>query len=690
MPFPHEPAVFRFGGGLNLVDAPDMLVERGQTRQAENWRLSGRGWVSTRKAALQVAAISSWRVIAVFPFNQQSGVGAVLLLWNGSSSVRLATVNGSGGSLTVVATLPGYESGVTTAPEFVGAVLGRMLFMCDTARQRGLVIYDPNHVLGGQERQSAFLSGSQEPVFGQVLVGATSGATGVYMGGQTDAGSWGGGNASGFIRIAVTGATGTFQSGEDINIQGGASNVLTLNGTFGSLSFSLFQPRFDFNNDSVFAVAKPSLIVEHANHLWMFGYGDEAAPDRGELARFSYLGLSNDFQGAGDAGDASPRPGSLNLFDTDDFAPVGRLGTRVISAGSAPGRLGIALENGFGVVYGTGRDNWQYDFPIDTERGSVAARSMIEGDGVLWWYSPLGIARYRGGGQVEDLSRPADPLTEDIDFNSLFAVHYPQENQVRWYYRRRGDTVAGADRWLGFNYLENGYEHDELGYRAFCAGWLLPSGAEAPAAAPSGLTHEAITRTSARAVWTAGDTAPGVLTRVYRAPNVGGSPGTFIQVAELGPGAREFPHVGLIQNTSYWTKVEHFRNNQVSSSVQAIFTTANAPTVPTPVNLQVTDSPVLWDQSWTNSILITFDIGGLYPRALRHRLERRISGGAWSEITDMPAGRNWWREYEVTVGVLYEYRVRAFDETEATFSSYSSIVGVTPAGNPYPGWPEGL
>lgn len=684
--FPKE---FRFGGGLNLVDAPDAIGFTQETRIAENFRLTGQGWVGTRKAALELADISGWTAVAIFPYNLSSGVGGVLLEWDGSARVRLATVDGSGGSHTVIATLPGYESGVSTFPEIVGAVLGRVLFMCDTARQYGLVVYDPNNVLNGREYQSAFNSGSEEPSFGDTIVGAASGATGIVMGIELQAGSWGGGDASGYIRIAEAGKTGTFQAGENIDIQGGTANALTLNGAFGLLQFGLFQPRFDFDSDLAYAIAKPRVVVEHENHLWMFGYGDESEPDRGELARFSYLGIIDDAQGSGDAGAGSPRPGSTSLFDIDDVAPVAPKGSTVVCAASAPGRLSIGTEgpHRFSVIYGTGRDTWRRD-QLDNERGGVATRAMVEADGIVYNWSPLGPCFYAGGGQLLDISRKVDPRTEDIDLASLFGVHFPQDNQVRWYHRRRSDTIAGADRWIGYNYLERGWEEDVLGYRVFCAGWLLPAGTEGPAAGPSGLTHEAITAASARALWTPGDTAPGVVTRVYRAPDVGGSPGTYTRVAELGPGAKEFTHVGLDASTKYWTKVEHFRNGQVSAAASTFFTTLAITVVPPPLNVlaRAIQLPAEDGGDWMFSVLVSWDPGGVTAGTLRYTAERRIDGGAWSEIVSAEDVLFGW-DNGVTLGSLYEYRVKAIDAQDNE-SAYSSIASVTPQGLPYIGWPD--
>ena len=73
----------------------------------------------------------------------------------------------------------------------------------------------------------AFTSGSSEPDVRDVIEGATSGATATVAYIDLVSGTWGGGNAAGFIILAKE--SGTFQA-EDINISGGATNVLTCSG----------------------------------------------------------------------------------------------------------------------------------------------------------------------------------------------------------------------------------------------------------------------------------------------------------------------------------------------------------------------------------------------------------------------------------------------------------------------------
>jgi len=71
-----------------------------------------------------------------------------------------------------------------------------------------------------------FDSGSEEPKIGDTLVGATSAAEGVVSKIVLTTGAWGDGDAEGWIEFSFV--TGTFEDNENVNIDGGSSNVLTV------------------------------------------------------------------------------------------------------------------------------------------------------------------------------------------------------------------------------------------------------------------------------------------------------------------------------------------------------------------------------------------------------------------------------------------------------------------------------
>lgn len=75
----------------------------------------------------------------------------------------------------------------------------------------------------------AFTSGSEEPANGDTIDGATSAASGTFMFAVVTSGTWGGGDAAGFIFMKSL--SGAFQA-ENLNINGGTANVMTIGADF--------------------------------------------------------------------------------------------------------------------------------------------------------------------------------------------------------------------------------------------------------------------------------------------------------------------------------------------------------------------------------------------------------------------------------------------------------------------------
>lgn len=76
---------------------------------------------------------------------------------------------------------------------------------------------------------AAFSSGSTEPTAGQTLVGATSGAKARFLEVSVTSGSWFTSDAAGIIYLAANTGTAPWNTGgENVNIEGGATNILTL------------------------------------------------------------------------------------------------------------------------------------------------------------------------------------------------------------------------------------------------------------------------------------------------------------------------------------------------------------------------------------------------------------------------------------------------------------------------------
>jgi len=95
-----------------------------------------------------------------------------------------------------------------------------------TAEKKGILL--TNCKAGFKLKEMIYFdSGSEEPSIDDTLVGATSSAEGVVSRIIVTAGTWGGGDAEGEIEFSSV--TGTFQDNENVNIDGGSSNVMTVN-----------------------------------------------------------------------------------------------------------------------------------------------------------------------------------------------------------------------------------------------------------------------------------------------------------------------------------------------------------------------------------------------------------------------------------------------------------------------------
>ena len=138
----------RFGGGLNVVDSPEVL-QPDEAQVLEGWRLTGRGRITTKKAARTLATVTG-DIIGVYAFDAFAGTAAVILTWDDVGDVvKLYRANGSG-AVTFVGNLAGWTT-VAARPIVYAATLARCLFIVDQGKSYGLTVYDPNHALQGSD-----------------------------------------------------------------------------------------------------------------------------------------------------------------------------------------------------------------------------------------------------------------------------------------------------------------------------------------------------------------------------------------------------------------------------------------------------------------------------------------------------------------------------------------------------------
>lgn len=436
----------------------------------------------------------------------------------------------------------------------------------------------------------------------------------------------------------------------------------------------LFQPTFDFDDEgTVWAAAKPDIVIEHENHLWMFGYGDESDPDRGDVGRFSYLGLNSTGQlDLGDAGTGGAT-GSTDLFDLADAVPLCAKGIAVTGASNATGRLLVFTTNSAAVVYGSDRASWQKE-TLSNERGCVNPLALASLAGVDYWMSALGPCRYRGGGTIEVMEAPISGDIEEIDMETVFAVAFPEQYHVRWYYRLTSDTVDGADRCLTWDARTGAFLRDTVGQRVFCGGYLRPASLVGPAGAATGLDHDNISITTARAFWTPGDTGGGTVQYVYRKEGAG----AYVLQATYDGSVSEHVHSGLGASTTYTTRIDTVRNGQSPSSGEPVedpFTTAAAPSAPV---ITAYDTPIEDEGQYAANVNIVAS-----NRLGTGTLERKLTSqgaGSWAVIKVLGENVASYLDSDVVVGTSYDYRMK--NTQEGVDSAWSNVETVTPTDDP--------
>lgn len=149
------PLPTRYGGGLNLTDAPDQLASD-EARVLDGWRLSGIGHVTTRRAARKLDDTFTGDPLGVWTFGGSTGVGGILLTYvSAAQKVRLYTLKPNGKVKAYIGTLAtagaagtGWDGAVATKPVVHACEIGRVFFIVDEGQTYGLTVYDPNGVLG--------------------------------------------------------------------------------------------------------------------------------------------------------------------------------------------------------------------------------------------------------------------------------------------------------------------------------------------------------------------------------------------------------------------------------------------------------------------------------------------------------------------------------------------------------------
>lgn len=598
----HDIYPLQFGRGINLASAPEAMGD-GQCRVLENFRTLGDGRITTRKAALRFGMLGGQKPLAIEAYTGLPGVAGVALTWEepGESDVA-GKVN--------LWTTDGYGN-----CELIGSLAG-WEDVYENLRVHMAVV---NSIVFICDEDRAFGLTIWDPNF--------------FLGGEDESGP------AAFFQPTFVFSQVVFESGESLIGESGESAFFA-------------EPMY------------PNVVVEHENHLWAFGFGDETDPDRPEYAHFSYLGLVADAQGSGDAGLAGV-VGSTNLFDVEDVVPITPRGERVVGAASAPGRMLVCSDNVPYAIYGQDRETWRKD-KLDSQRGLLNSLAIGEGNGAIWWASPLGWSKWSGGGTVDDMSDSPDggsirALLPEIDQESILFGHAFHEGQVRFYYKRRDDVVEGCNLWSGWDYRAKTFLGDKHtftdGSRIVCVGSIRPQGNEKPASQPLGVVFERVGAHVATVIWAPGDPMPGVRTTV----KLIGPDGSRI-VGKVEGGASRYVLTGLTPSTDYSVDIEEVRNGSSLGPLRGEFTTL-AETAVLPVeSLAARQSSYLSTGAKGQAQLLpmldlTWTLGETEVTVI---LERALTvDGDFSEIAELTG--TIYHDKDVVADSTYYYRAKARD-----------------------------
>jgi hypothetical protein len=185
---------------------------------------------------------------------------------------------------------------------------------------------------------------------------------------------------------------------------------------------------------------------------------------------------------------------------------------------------------------------------------------------------------------------------------------------------------------------------------------------------PTALSATAASGTRIDLAWTDNSTDEQGF-RVERAPDVGGVPGTFAQIASLGANVTTYGNTGLTIGTRYWYRVRAY--NGVGSSTytnNAAATTLRLPAAPT--NLQAIASVVkAVDLSWTDNA----------DNETSFRLERAPDNagvpGSFAQVVTLGTNVTSYQNTGLANSTSYWYRVRA--QNSVGNSAFSTAVRAT-------------
>jgi hypothetical protein len=193
-------------------------------------------------------------------------------------------------------------------------------------------------------------------------------------------------------------------------------------------------------------------------------------------------------------------------------------------------------------------------------------------------------------------------------------------------------------------------------------------------AAPSGLTATAVGSNQINLGWVDNSNYE-VGFAIERAPDAGGVPGAWTQIATVSSNVTTYSDVGLQPSTTYWYRVRGFNGSENSDySNQAGATTLIAPSglIATP------QAGSVITLSWTDSAT---DKTGF---AIERALDSSGTPGTFAQIATVSSNVTTYVDTGLAANTTYWYRVRAYNASG--YSLYSNQANATTLGGDYDSW----
>jgi len=215
---------------------------------------------------------------------------------------------------------------------------------------------------------------------------------------------------------------------------------------------------------------------------------------------------------------------------------------------------------------------------------------------------------------------------------------------------------------------------------AIAAGWSfgLALSLPCPLGSPSSLAAGAHSSSQIGLSWL--NNSPGATGfAIERAPDNGGVPGTFAQIATVSSNVTTYSDIGLLPNTTYWYRVRAFSGTTYSdySNQASAMTLPLAPLAPT----NLTAAPLSGSQvsvTWTDA---ANDETGF---AIERAPDGGGTPGAFAQIATVGSNVMTYVSGGLTTNTTYWYRVRA--SNVGGYSPFSNVTNATTFASSFDSW----